>query len=438
MDRRQLLGMAGALGASSLFTPTIIRASTSGAPQSYRDPISGHLVRRLSRQSGSKVLYFHDNAFTADGKYMVLDTPNGIDVVDMESFEAAPLVEGPYECMMVSRQKNIAYVYKKNAQGEGKGAKGLDYFAVSIPDGKLSQIAEQVDGTLFQVNSNDTLLLGVWQEREWALQPGQKVAGTDGGYNAVGPDGKPLSFQAAKEVRMSQRLHQGIPMEIFTLDIATGERKVVTGSTDWLNHVQFSPTDPDQIMYCHEGPWHEVDRIWTARTDGGTPQKVHSRTMNMEIAGHEFFSYDGREIWYDLQRPRGEDFWLASYNLDTGKRIWRHMQRNEWSVHFNVSRDGKLIGGDGGGPDMVANAPDGKYMYLYDEEIIEDMGVSAPDADALIRPAVLRARKLLDLNTHDYRMEPNLQFSVDSKWLTFRTNMFGDTHSYAVETKRSG
>jgi oligogalacturonide lyase len=43
---------------------------------------------------------------------------------------------------------------------------------------------------------------------------------------------------------------------------------VIVASNDWLNHVQFSPTDPGLIMYCHEGPWHEVDRIWTIRTDG--------------------------------------------------------------------------------------------------------------------------------------------------------------------------
>ena len=33
--------------------------------------------------------------------------------------------------------------------------------------------------------------------------------------------------------------------------------------TDWLNHLQFSPTDPTLLMFCHEGPWHKVDRIWT-------------------------------------------------------------------------------------------------------------------------------------------------------------------------------
>ena len=39
--------------------------------------------------------------------------------------------------------------------------------------------------------------------------------------------------------------------------------------------------------------------------------------MNMEIAGHEFFSSDGAIIWYDLQTPRGQDFWLAGYRPAT-------------------------------------------------------------------------------------------------------------------------
>ena len=42
--------------------------------------------------------------------------------------------------------------------------------------------------------------------------------------------------------------------------------------------------------------------------------------MAMEIFGHEFWSADGKTIWYDLQTPRGEDFWLAGYNVETGAR----------------------------------------------------------------------------------------------------------------------
>ena len=151
-------------------------------------------------------------------------------------------------------------------------------------------------------------------------------------------------------------------MAMFTVNTRTGEIKVIHRSTDWLNHLQFSPTDPSQIMFCHEGPWHKVDRIWTMRTDGTGLTKIHTRTMNMEIAGHEFFSPDGRIIWYDLQIPRGEDFWLAGYEIATGQRTWYHLERNEWSVHFNVSRDGSLFAGDGGDDEKDAHAKDGKWI----------------------------------------------------------------------------
>ena len=113
-------------------------------------------------------------------------------------------------------------------------------------------------------------------------------------------------------------------------------------------------------MFCHEGPWHKVDRIWTIRTDGSHITLVHLGAMTMEIAGHEFWSADGKTIWYDLQTPRAEVFWLAGYNVKTGARTWYHLQRNEWSIHFNVTRDGKLFCGDGGDEDQVAHAPDGQ------------------------------------------------------------------------------
>ena len=49
----------------------------------------------------------------------------------------------------------------------------------------------------------------------------------------------------------------------------------------------FSPTDPTLLMYCHEGPWQLVDRIWLIHTDGSHNTLIHKRTMAMEIAGHE-------------------------------------------------------------------------------------------------------------------------------------------------------
>ena len=94
-----------------------------------------------------------------------------------------------------------------------------------------------------------------------------------------------------------------------------------------------------------KGPWHEVTRLWTIRTDGSGLTQIHTRTMNMEIWGHEFFGADGRPSGNDLQRPRGEVFWLAGYEVATGRRTWYALERNEWSVHFNVSPDGTMFAG---------------------------------------------------------------------------------------------
>jgi oligogalacturonide lyase len=213
---------------------------------------------------------------------------------------------------------------------------------------------------------------------------------------------------------------------------------VVTASTDWLNHIQFSPTDPNQIMYCHEGPWHKVDRIWTIRADGTGKRLVHSRTMNMEIAGHEFFSPDGKTIWYDLQTPRGEVFWLAGFDLSTGKRRWYNVERNHWSVHYNQSLDLKRFSGDGGDSEMVARAPDGKYLYLFTPRDIPDVaGIHAPGAENLIAPGTFDVEKLVDMRKQDYRLEPNMTFTPDGKWIVFRANFEGANHVYAVELAKA-
>jgi oligogalacturonide lyase len=111
----------------------------------------------------------------------------------------------------------------------------------------------------------------------------------------------PLVQPLNKGKMMEERLAARLPMVLFTIDLKTGERRELLRSTDWLNHLLFSPTEPTLLMYCHEGPWHKVDRIWTIRADESQNQLIHTRTMAMEIAGHEFWALDGKTIWYDLQ-----------------------------------------------------------------------------------------------------------------------------------------
>jgi len=191
-------------------------------------------------------------------------------------------------------------------------------------------------------------------------------------------------------------------------------------------------------MFCHEGPWHKVDRTWTIRTDGSQLTQIHHRTMLMEIEGHEWFGADGKWIWYDLQTPRSQVFWVAGYNVDTGQRTWYNLQRSEWSVHFNVSPDGKLFAGDGGGPNSVAAPGNGQWIYLFRPELTPDRtDGELANAKDLIRPGVFKAEKLVNLAKHNYTLEPNVTFTPDMKWIVFRSNMFGATHVFAVEIAKA-
>jgi oligogalacturonide lyase len=124
--------------------------------------------------------------------------------------------------------------------------------------------------------------------------------------------------------------------------------------------------------------------------------------------------------------------------LATGQRTWFHLQRDEWSVHFNASPDGKLFAGDGGDNEMVAHAQDGKWIYLYRPEGIPDVaGIKAPNSRELIRPGFFKSERLVNMAKHDYRSEPNVTFTPNGKWIVFRSNMHGATRVYAVEVEKA-
>jgi oligogalacturonide lyase len=279
------------------------------------------------------------------------------------------------------------------------------------------------------INADETLLVGIASDPQGKAEP------------RTPPNG------GSRENRLETRWAAGTPMVLYTVNIQTGEVKKIHREHDWTNHLQCSPTDPYRILFCHEGPWHYVDRIWTIRTDGTGLRLMHARTMDMEISGHEFFSADGKTVWYDLQTPKSGVFWLAGVDLDTGVRTRYHLERREWSVHFNVSPDGKLFAGDGGGPGSVANrSPDGQtltppgngqWIYLFRPMLVRNPARAFPEQKDLIRAGYLKSERLVDLAKHNYQLEPNVTFTPDAKWIVFRSNMHGPTHVYAVEVGKT-
>ena len=404
-----------------LLAGTALWGQAGEPPESWIDPDTGHRVIRLTREPGSASLYFNQNGYTADGKKLVYTTPDGISTLELATRETKQVVHGRARMIDAGRKTPRIYYTRDGA-----------VFFTNVETMETRKIATLPRrGNIATVNADETLLAGTYIEGE-----GQDYGGSRSQPSRpAGQQGHSLDQPRNKGQMMEERWAARLPMGLFTVNVETGQVRTIHRANDWLNHLLFSPTDPGHLMFCHEGPWHKVDRIWTIRTDGSQLKKIHSRTMEMEIWGHEFWSADGKTIWYDLQIPRGEDFWLAGYEVDTGRRTWYHLQRDEWSIHFNVTQDGKMFSGDGGDPGQVARASNGQWIYLFRPELIPNRGTADPN---LVRPGVLRAERLVNMARHNYRLEPNVSFTPDQKWVVFRSNMHGETYVYAVEVAKSG
>src|ERR1039457_907842 len=182
-------------------------------PFEWIDPDTGHRVVQLSREPGSESLYFNLNPFTPDGRKMVITTPDGIAMIDLQTRQVENIVAGRAHVIMVGRKTGQIYY----------GTTNRTVFAVD-PVTKVTRTivtlprGEQVA----TVNADETLLAGTVTGR------------TDWGTNRDFFDGGPNrrnDIQTADERRgkkgkmMEDRLAKHYPMELFFYDIATGETK---------------------------------------------------------------------------------------------------------------------------------------------------------------------------------------------------------------------
>ena len=440
-------------------------ARAEDAPKTWVDKDTGHRVWRLSDEPNSGGFYFNINAYTPDHKPMIYTAPDGIHVLDMDTHKTRLLVPNPprqpqpnppipapfAEPGPVAIRTLWSQATRRTASSSPSAIRPPtpppSTRPTSTPAPSASWPTCRRRSSIVSVNADETLAAGTYIEgdatgKEYGSNaPANQPPAADNrvASAAQGPHYQPEN----KGQMMERRLAARLPLVLFTIRLEPGpngekpgDMKTLLHSTDWVNHLLFSPTDPDLLMYCHEGPWQKVDRIWMIHTDGTHNTLIHKRTMAMEIAGHEFWGLDGETIWYDWQYPKGEDFFLAGYNLKTGKRTAFHMQRNEWSIHFNLTKDLDLFSGDGGDPGQVAKAPDGEWIELFYPHMIP-LGEGALNEPDFWQPGVFQSEHLVNMSHHYYREEPNVRFSPDKKLVIFTSNMFGPSYVFGVEVEKA-
>jgi oligogalacturonide lyase len=405
------------------------------APESpgrdWIDAATGHRIVRLTDDAGGSTLYFHDNAFSPSGDTLMFSTPNGIAVVDVARIGSGSKGEivtsaarGGY---FARRTRDIYFNEAAAAGGRGGGptmAVNIDTRQTrSVPNARGLINADESLSVAKNANAADPL--GTYPRpptraavpQLQRMFPGRRM-------EDLTPD---QQYSVAKEDGLAPRaLNPGLQSFVFT-NLKTGGSRETGFQYGDLNHMQFNPVDPDLLLYCHEGTWHELDRTWTIRSDGTQMRLMHARTMDMEINGHEWWSWDGKTVWFDLQTPRSQVFWIAGVNMETGTEVRYHVDRDAWGVHFNSSRDNTLFASDGGDPSQVAYSTEGMWMNLF-----------------RVQPGGSVTReKLVDMSRHNYvtgraGVEPNVHITPDKKWVIF-TGQFapGQRHVYAVEIAKA-
>jgi oligogalacturonide lyase len=112
------------------------------------------------------------------------------------------------------------------------------------------------------------------------------------------------------------------------------------------------------------------------------------------------------------------------------------MERNEWSIHFNLTKDLSLFCGDGGDPGQVARAEDGEWIELFHPQLFKG-GNGALNSPAMWQPGVFHSERLVNMSHHYYRQEPNVRFSPDKTLVIFTSNMFGASYVFGAEVEKA-
>ena len=146
---------------------------------------------------------------------------------------------------------------------------------------------------------------------------------------------------------------------IVRISLESGASEAIFEDKCWIGHLNTSPTVPDIMTFCHEGPWDKVDnRIWCLNLQTRETWKIRP-TAPGEMVGHEYWMDDGEHIGYHGYVANGTIY--GSIRYDNTDQIEAPFEFHSW--HFHSYRLDWVVGdGDAQNPYLLLwRMKDGKF-----------------------------------------------------------------------------
>lgn len=361
----------------------VLKTGKAKMPQIWIDKDTGHKIVRLINSSRCYSFYFTNNPFFSNEMLFVnyvKDKPS-LCSVNLKTLKTRCIVQGQVSEVFCRANLNLYLHIKDSIFSVNVKTKNRKLVACGLPR----------NFELQSVNSTGSYLVGFIKDpREINL----------------------AKLRKNRKLWMQASFASNLRREIYIINTKTGKGRCIYVNDKWINHIQFSPKNPNLFMFCHEGNWLKVDRIWTYDISKNIkPVLMHKRKVYREACGHEHWSPNGKFVYYDLQIPKCKPLYIGITKLKDLSEAKYILNRKTWSLHYSLSNSMSFFAGDGG-----QYFREGKWIFYYK-----------------IDNNILKTEKLVNMEYDNYTLEPNVQITPNNKYIIFRANFEGFDAIYAVK-----
>jgi oligogalacturonide lyase len=207
---------------------------------------------------------------------------------------------------------------------------------------------------------------------------------------------------------MAETYYQRPRCVIMRIETSTGNAVAAWGEPMWISHVLIHPTQPNLILFCHEGGSLSPQRMWTVDVGAERNRKAEPLYIQKpnEYCVHEYFTRGGEiGFQYEVDREGGREYYNCFIRPDG---TWQRqvLLPGPRPGHIQSNTANTLVVGDCG-----YLSPDDKQGSMYMSLMTAANG----------RANVRRLCRRQPGNTQHSHGHP--VFSLDDKWVVFNSRI---------------